>query len=100
MQKNLYKKIAKNLLLGGSLIAVLIGFIVTLIELKHVDDYVVKLAIQESDKISDKYHDYYHYPLKYDNSALKLLDEAVEEDIADDIFVLIEIYDERKVKII
>lgn len=96
-QKNINKIIFRNLILGGITISVLTGILVYLLEYNRIDNYVAKLAIEESTKYSEYYSDYYYSPSESSLSSLRIVLQAALDH---DLFILVEIYDNNSNRII
>ncbi|MDH4318139.1 MAG: HD domain-containing protein [Desulfobulbaceae bacterium] len=97
MQKAISRKIQKNLLIGGIILSILVGLLVSYIELERIDESVIKLAITTAQEHVTLYHDYYHNKKE---ETFKHLDEMLLKSIKDDTFILIEYYDELEKKLV
>ena len=94
---NINKTIFRNLILGGIAISILTGFLIYLLEHKRIDDYVGKLASRESIKYTEYYSDFYDTS---SNSSLSTLRKALQNSLDHDLFIMIEIYDNKLNRII
>ena len=97
MYKNIHKIIVKNLLFGVLVIIILTFSIIAIIEHNRLDKFTRDLAIKESKKYSEDYEDYYK---KKSNQKLNDLKEAISKNLDHSQFILIELYDESKNKIV
>ncbi len=97
MKKNINKIIFRNLILGGITISILIGILIYLLEHKRIYDDVGKLVFRETIKCTEHYSDYYANP---SNSSLSNLRKVIQNSLDHDLFIIIEIYDDKLNRII
>lgn len=92
MLSNIHTNLIRNLFIGGMIIAVLTGVLVTLLELKHIDRYVEGIAFEESSSISNHYIDFYR---KRSDIQRADLEKAIQRSIDHELFIFIEFLDEN-----
>ncbi|MDH3346887.1 MAG: HD domain-containing protein [Desulfobulbaceae bacterium] len=97
MQKAISTKITRNLIIGGVTLSIIIGIIVSYIELERIDDSVIELAISTSKEHISLYHEYYH---NKDKITFKHLNDRLLKSIEDNTFILIEYYDKTNHKLV
>jgi len=91
-KKEIHKIIFRNLLIGGLVISTLVGSSVFFIEQHQIDDYVAKLALQESTKYTLYYSNYHQSPTQIN---LARLEKALNKSLDDDRFIFIEVFDQQ-----
>ncbi len=91
------KIIIRNLSLGGIIIALATGIVVSLIEHNRFDEYLSNLAINESNKFSNYFQNYYEDPSPL---SLEVLRKRIQNSLDFNLFIIIEIYDNNLEKII
>ncbi|NOX35152.1 MAG: HD-GYP domain-containing protein [Deltaproteobacteria bacterium] len=89
---SIHKKLARNLLVSAIVIGILTGLSVTLIELRRIDRYVLKIASDDS-QILSKYYLQYHNDRT--DSTLTILRQAIQDKIGHDSFIFIKLLDEN-----
>lgn len=94
---NIHKRVIKRLLLVWILLSIIIGAIVYFVEIEKIDDFVVDLAIQESELFVNDFHAYFHNPKPANYNNLK---NKIQEHINDMHFITIELYDIDKKKML
>ena len=85
------------MLLGWLLLSLAIGTIVAFTELERIDQYVVNLAQADAARVTDAYHSYYHDTSQ--TCRANLIDLATS-CVHDNHFVLVELYDQTKKKVV
>ncbi len=88
--KNINKTVFGKMVIGGIAISLLTGMIVFLIEYTSIDDHVAKLAVEESNKCSKYYRDYFY---NHSDASLSILKQALRTSLDQNLFVLMEVYD-------
>lgn len=94
---NIHKRVIKRLLLVWILLSIIIGTIVYFVEIEKIDNFVVDLAIQESELFANDFHTYFHNPEPANYNNLK---NKIHEHISNMRFITLEIYDKDKKKIL
>ncbi len=94
---NIHKRVIKRLLLVWILLSIIIGAIVYFVEIEKIDNFVVDLAIQESELFVNDFHAYFHNPGSANYNNLK---NKTQEHINNMHFITLEIYDKDKKKIL
>ncbi|MEK6679706.1 MAG: HD domain-containing phosphohydrolase [Nitrospirota bacterium] len=94
---NIHKRVIKRLLLVWILLSIIIGAIVYFVEIEKIDDFVVDLAIQESELFANDFHTYFHSPEPANYNNLK---NKIHEHISNMRFITIELYDIDKKKML
>ena len=94
---NIHKRVIKRLLLVWILLSIIIGAIVYFVEIEKIDDFVVDLAIQESELFANDFHTYFHNPEPANYNNLK---NKIHEHISNMRFITIELYDIDKKKML
>jgi HD-GYP domain-containing protein (c-di-GMP phosphodiesterase class II) len=97
MHRDIHRRLIKKMVLGWILLSLAIGTIVAFVEFERIDKYVVNLAQADATKHTDAYHHYYHDPSLARKS--KLID-LVDNCVYDSHFVLVELYDQTKNKVV
>lgn len=85
---NIHKRVIKRLLLVWILLSIIIGAIVYFVEIEKIDDFVVDLAIQESELFANDFHTYFHSPEPANYNNLK---NKIHEHISNMRFITIEL---------
>lgn len=85
------------MLVGWFLLSIIIGGLVGLAEIERIDQYVVELAKINSARLKDAYHLYFHDPTPDNKIAL---DNLSSGSVHDSNFVLVEIYNSQKEKVL
>jgi len=97
MQKDLHRRIIKKLFLGWLILSVAIGSLVAYTEFERIDAYVVGLARTNSTRLIAAAHSYFHDPTERNGRSL----EAMAQSLAmDHHFVMVEIYNQKKEKVV
>lgn len=97
MQKDLHRRIIKKLLLGWLILSVAIGSLVAYTEFERIDAYVIGLARTNSTQLIAAAHSYFHDPTERNGRYL----EAMAQSLArDHHFVMVEIYNQKKEKVV
>jgi HD-GYP domain-containing protein (c-di-GMP phosphodiesterase class II) len=78
-------------------LSIIIGAIVYFVEIEKIDDFVVDLAIQESELFANDFHTYFHNPEPANYNNLK---NKIHEHISNMRFITIELYDIDKKKML
>lgn len=94
---NIHKRVIKRLLLVWILLSIIIGAIVYFVEIEKIDNFVVDLAIQESELFVNDFHAYFHNPGPANYNNLK---NKTQGHINNMHFITLEIYDKDKKKIL
>lgn len=89
---NIHKILFRNLFIGGAIIAVLTGILITLIELKRIDKYVEEIAFEESKTLSRYYIQFYN---NRTDSQLLELKQAIQDSLNHDLFIFVEFIDDN-----
>lgn len=97
MKRDIHKKLLVRLFLVWLGLSVVIGTGVYIVEMQQVDDFVVSLALTESERISDAYHRYYYGRSR---ERLQNLSAAIRKELQKRHFVFVEIYSENKEEIL
>ncbi|MCF8056373.1 MAG: HD domain-containing protein [Desulfocapsa sp.] len=85
------------MVLGWIVLSLVIGGIVGYLEIERIDSYVVDLAQSDSARLTDAYHNYYHDPSPKNEVALE---ETAGISVHSGHFVLAEVYDHDKEKVV
>lgn len=94
---NIHKRVIKRLLIVWFFLSIIIGTIVYFVEIEKIDDFVVDLAIQESELFANDFHTYFHNPEPANYNNLK---NKIHEHISNMRFITIELYDIDKKKML
>ena len=97
INNDIRKIIIRNLSVGGIIIALATGGVVSLIEHNRFDEYLSNLALNESNKFSNYYQNYYEDPSPL---SLEVLSNRIQNDLDINLFIIIEVYDNNLNKII
>jgi HD-GYP domain-containing protein (c-di-GMP phosphodiesterase class II) len=97
LDKHIHRKLIIRLLLVSVILSILIGVVVYFIEIKKVDEYVVGLAMEESQGFVKGNTDYLNSP---DPFHRELLRQESWKHIQEKHFVMVELYDRNKQKIV
>ena len=89
---NIHKILFRNLFIGGAIIAILTGIVVSLIELKRIDKYVEEIAFEESKTLYKYYIQFYNNRTE---SQLAKLRQAIQDSLNHDLFIFVEFIDEN-----
>lgn len=93
MQKHIKTGIIKKLILLGSVLSVMMGLTIALIELGHIDTEVKKLVFIEAENFYEPYYEYFKYDdVAANNEQLNILKSMMEEKIEQQQFLSIELY--------
>lgn len=89
---NIHKTLFRNVIIGGAVIAILTGLMMTVIELKRIDKYVEGIAFEESKTLSTYYVQFYHHRT---DTQLVELRHAIRNRLNHDLFIFVEFIDEN-----
>lgn len=97
MDRVIHRKLIRKMVLGWIVLSLVIGGIVGYLEIERIDSYVVDLAKSDSARLTDAYHNYYHDPSPKNDVALE---ETSSISVHSGHFVLAEVYDQDKQKVV
>jgi HD-GYP domain-containing protein (c-di-GMP phosphodiesterase class II) len=97
MHRDIHRRLIKKMVLGWLLLSLAVGTIVAFVEFERIDRYVMDLAQADTTRHTDAYHRYYHGPSPARKSELI---DLVTNSVHDSHFVLVEIYNETKNKVV
>jgi putative nucleotidyltransferase with HDIG domain len=101
MQKSIKTGIIKKLILLGSVLSVVMGMVVGLLEFKHIDAEVKKLVFAEAENFYEPYYEYFlNENSDSNNEHFNYLKSIMDEKIDQQQFLLIELYYNDRKKLI
>lgn len=97
MYSDIHQKLIKRMAIGCFILSLVVGVIVSFVEIERIDQYVVDLAKGESEILTDSYHTFFHAPNPENKTELEKLASRSVDNFH---FVLVEIYNHEKKKFV